>query len=403
MAKIRVMSNQRRVGRVGDTTYYVRDGEQIARQSQNNSNYGATASRTPAQMSRRVKWANLVNLFKGMKSWQPKAYDFKKKGQTDYNLFMALNINTAKVCLTKDMAMNGCGCWEAYQISRGSLAPIGLVAGSTAGTAVTNIKCNLQLASSTTIGALSAEIIEKNPMFLNGDNIAIIGFWTVLDDRGYPYSGTNYKELTLDTASQVTLSDADLWNYISTSSSSTIQLDKQTVTGGETTHMVAIHTRKDNVLQVSTQALCPVNNIYSSQFIGDEWEELCISTYGINGEVPLDPGSGGGGQVIQSAFMLRQAELGGTKYNLLVSRSGALCSFRVQGLAYDQCVAVEVSNSNVALMESSDVITTTSWATVQCGVSAVSSDVYDITLTGQTVRVSPNADTINPPVTEVYV
>ena len=83
MAKIRVMSNQRRVGRVGDTTYYVRDGEQIARQSQNNSNYGATASRTPAQMSRRVKWANLVNLFKGMKSWQPKAYDFKKKGQTD--------------------------------------------------------------------------------------------------------------------------------------------------------------------------------------------------------------------------------------------------------------------------------------------------------------------------------
>ena len=403
MAKIRVMSNQRRVGRVGDTTYYVRDGEQIARQSQNNSNYGATASRTPAQMSRRVKWANLVNLFKGMKSWQPKAYDFKKKGQTDYNLFMALNINTAKVCLTKDMAMNGCGCWEAYQISRGSLAPIGLVAGSTVGTAVTNIKCNLQLASSTTIGALSAEIIEKNPMFLNGDNIAIIGFWTVLDDRGYPYSGSNYQELTLDTSSQVTLSDAGLWNYISTSSSSTIQLDKQTVTGGETTHMVAIHTRKDSVLQVSTQALCPVNDIYSAQFMGDEWEELCISTYGLDGEVPLDPGSGGGGQIVQSAFMLRQAELGGTKYNLLVSRSGALCSFRVSGLEYDQCVAIEVSNSNVALMESSDVIDTTSWATVQCGVSAVSSDVYDITLAGQTVRVAPNADTITPPVTEVYV
>lgn len=397
------MSNQRRVGRVGDTTYYVRDGEQIARQSQNNSNYGATASRTPAQMSRRVKWANLVNLFKGMKSWQPKAYDFKKKGQTDYNLFMALNINTAKVCLTKDMAMNGCGCWQDYQISRGSLAPIGLVAGSTAGTAVTNIKCNLQLASSTTIGALSAEIIEKNPMFLNGDNIAIIGFWTVLDDRGYPYSGTTYQELTLDTTSQVTLSDASLWNYISTSSSSTIQLDKQTVTGGETTHMVAIHTRKDSVLQVSTQALCPVNDIYSAQFMGDEWEELCISTYGLDGEVPLDPGSGGGGQVVQSAFMLRKAELGGTMYNLLVSRSGALCSFRVQGLAYDQCVAVEVSNGNVALMESSDVIATTSWATVQCGVSAVSSDVYDITLAGQTVRVAPNADTITPPVTEVYV
>lgn len=403
MAKIRVMSNQRRVGRVGDTTYYVRDGEQIARQSQNNSNYGATASRTPAQMSRRVKWANLVNLFKVMKSWQPKAYDFKKKGQTDYNLFMALNINSAKVCLTKDMAMNGCGCWEAYQISRGSLAPIGLVAGSTAGTAVTNIKCNLQLASSTTIGALSAEIIEKNPMFLNGDNIAIIGFWTVLDDRGYPYSGTNYQELTLDTTSQVTLSDAGLWNYISTSSSSTIQLDKQTVTGGVTTHMVAIHTRKDSVLQVSTQALCPVDDIYSAQFIGDEWEELCISTYGLDGEVPLDPGSGGGGQVVQSAFMLRQAEIGGSKYNFLVSRSGALCSFRPQGVDEDLCVRVLVSNGDLDIFGTNDVVSTTSWPTVQCGVSVVSPNVYDITLAGQTVRVSTSDDTITPPITEVYV
>lgn len=403
MAKIRVMSNQRRVGRVGDTTYYVRDGEQIARQSQNNSNYGATASRTPAQMSRRVRWANLVNLFKGMKSWQPKAYDFKKKGQTDYNLFMALNINTAKVCLTKDMAMNGCGCWEAYQISRGSLAPIGLVAGSTAGTAVTSIKCNLQLASSTTIGALSAEIIEKNPMFLNGDNIAIIGFWTVLDDRGYPYSGTDYKELTLDTTSQVTLSDAGLWNYISTSSSSTIQLDKQTVTGGTTTHLVAIHTRKDSALQVSTQALCPVNDIYSAQFIGDEWQEFCISTYGLDGEVPLDPGSGDGGQVVQSAFMLRQAELSGSKYNFLVSRSGALCSFRPEGVEEDLCVRVLVSNGDLDIFGTNNVVSTTSWPTVQCGVSVVSPNVYDITLAGKTVRVSTSDDTMTPAVTEVYV
>lgn len=403
MAKIRVMSNQRRVGRVGDTTYYVRDGEQIARQSQNNSNYGATASRTPAQMSRRVKWANLVNLFKGMKSWQPKAYDFKKKGQTDYNLFMALNINTAKVCLTKDMAMNGCGCWEAYQISRGSLAPIGLVAGSTTGTAVTNIKCNLQLASSTTIGALSAEIIEKNPMFMNGDNIAIIGFWTVLDDRGYPYSGTDYQELTLETTSQVTLSDAGLWNYISTSSSSTIQLDQQTVTGGATTHMVAIHTRKDSALQVSTQALCPVNDIYSAQFIGDEWQDFCISTYGLDGEVPLEPGSGGGGQIVQSAFMLRQANLGGSMYHLLVSRSGALCSFRLPSTSFDSCISIDVSTSEVTTSQTSEVVDTTSWPTVQCGVAVVSSGVYDITLAGQTVRVSLNDNTLTPPVTEVYV
>lgn len=311
MAKIRVMSNQRRVGRVGDTTYYVRGGEQIARQSMNNSNYGASASRTPAQMSRRVKWANLVNLFKGMKSWQPKAYDFKKKGQTDYNLFMSLNINSALVCLTRDMAMNGCGCWEAYQVSRGSLAPIGITAGSVVGTAVTNIVCALAFDANTTIGALSREIIAKNPAFENGDNIAIVGFWTMLDDRGYPYSGTDYRELTLDTASLVTLSDADLWSYISHTDDDRLQLDYQTVSGGTTTHMVAIHTRKSTALQVSTQYLVPVNDIYSGQFMGQEWEQQCIDSYGIDDTVPLDPSEAGAKivNVTANGVEIRNAQL----------------------------------------------------------------------------------------------
>lgn len=339
MAKIRVMSNQRRVGRVGDTTYYVRGGEQIARQSMNNSNYGASASRTPAQMSRRVKWANLVNLFKGMKSWQPKAYDFKKKGQTDYNLFMSLNINSALVCLTRDMAMNGCGCWEAYQVSRGSLAPIGLVAGSVVGTAVTNIVCALAFDENTTIGALSREIIAKNPAFENGDNIAIVGFWTMLDDRGYPYSGTDYRELTLDTASLVTLSDADLWNYISHSADDYLQLDQQTVSGGTTTHLVAIHTRKSTALQVSTQYLVPVNDIYSGQFMGQEWEQQCIDSYGIDDTVPLDPSEAGAKivNVTANGVEIRNAQLLSGPQTVRVYGSGlqsGAMRFSHNGVAY---------------------------------------------------------------------
>lgn len=339
MAKIRVMSNQRRVGRVGDTTYYVRGGEQIARQSMNNSNYGASASRTPAQMSRRVKWANLVNLFKGMKSWQPKAYDFKKKGQTDYNLFMSLNINSALVCLTRDMAMNGCGCWEAYQVSRGSLAPIGITAGSVVGTAVTNIVCALAFDASTTIGALSREIIAKNPAFENGDNIAIVGFWTMLDDRGYPYSGTDYRELTLDTASLVTLSDADLWNYISHSADDYLMLDKQTVSGGTTTHLVAIHTRKSTALQVSTQYLVPVNDIYSGQFMGQEWEQQCIDSYGIDDTVPLDPSEAGAKivNVTANGVEIRNAQLLSGTQTIRVYGSGltsGVMRFSHNGVSY---------------------------------------------------------------------
>ena len=75
MAKSRVTTNPMYTGGAGGYSFYVRKGEQVIRQRKNNSNYGASASRTYAQMIRRIKWGNLVNVFKAMRSWQPKAYD----------------------------------------------------------------------------------------------------------------------------------------------------------------------------------------------------------------------------------------------------------------------------------------------------------------------------------------
>ena len=54
-------------GGAGGYTFYVRGGEQVIRQRKNNSNYGETASRTYAQMIRRIRWGNLVNVFKSIK------------------------------------------------------------------------------------------------------------------------------------------------------------------------------------------------------------------------------------------------------------------------------------------------------------------------------------------------
>lgn len=294
MAKIRVMSNQRRVGRVGDTTYYVRDGEQIARQSKNNSNYGEGASRTSAQMIRRVKWANLVNLYKACKFWMPKAFEGVKPGQTMYNKFMQLNINESQVALTKDMAQSGCCVPEAYQISKGSLPMIAIGAGDSNFNAKTSIVLTQAVTASTTIGEFSTDVINNNEEILEGDNLAFIFFRFTKDGQDYPYTQSVYKEVTLKKSSTALLSTVIPFHAIGKCLDDYLGIDDGTLEnlGAEFT---VIRTRKvSGSLQVSTAFIYMNGNTPYAGYIGQEWYDECIATYGLDQEVPLDPNFNGG-------------------------------------------------------------------------------------------------------------
>lgn len=312
MAKVRVSTNPLYEGGAGGYSFYVRKAEQVVRQRKNNSNYGESASRTRAQMERRVKWGNLVNIYKLMQSWQPKAYEAKKGGQTDYNAFMSLNINRADVALTKDMVAVGCCAIPSLQISRGSLPPIEFVPGAslTAGQRV-NIVLSQAISSSTTVGAFSTDVIANNPAFQNGDNIAVIVMtnWKTL--QGYPYGASDYKEVTLDTSSTALLEDAvgegrfvkgddDYLNFIYGAAES------NECAGA------LIHTRKVNgSLLVSTQTMWGSRVAIWEEFTGAEWVDECIATYGLDSEVPLDPTASGVSisQVTANGSPVRNAQL----------------------------------------------------------------------------------------------
>lgn len=292
------------VGGAGGYSFYVRGGEQVIRQRRNNSNYGDTASRTRAQMVRRIRWGNLVNVFKSQKSWQPKAYDSKSKGQTDYNIFMALNINQATVGFTKEMCEAGCAVIEGYQVSRGSLPPIALSASQSGNYYVTDIKLTLTISGTTTVGQLAADIIANNPQFVEGDNIALVGFKNWLTSRTeFPYASSRYAEITLDSTSTTLLStipefgsrlSKDTSGYLQVSWSSTGQYDPTREVG-----FVAIHTRKSaSMLAVSSQEILMNSNSLVSSFSGSAWDEQCILSYGLTDEVPLGPSFKGA--VIQS-------------------------------------------------------------------------------------------------------
>lgn len=282
-------------GGAGGYSFYVRKGEQVIRQRKNNSNYGEGASRSYNQMIRRIKWGNLVNNFKAYKSWQPKAYDSKLAGQTDYNIFMKLNIQRATASLTKAMSESGCGVVEGWQVSRGSLPPIAIQHVLSGNQFVTDIKISNAIQGGTTVGQLTADILANNPQFREGDNLGLALFYNWNNaGNGWPYVSSRYTEITLDsTSTQVVFSIPLLDNRVSKSTGGYLQFSYAVTDASNVNHevgFVAIHTRKSSsILEVSPQEICLNGQTLISQYSGQSWYDQCIATYGLSDEVPLDP------------------------------------------------------------------------------------------------------------------
>lgn len=332
-------------GGAGGFTFYVRGGEQVIRQRKNNSNYGDTASRTYAQMIRRIRWGNIVNIFKSIKSWQKKAYDSKLAGQTDYNWFMKLNVNKAIVGTSKEMNEAGCAIVEGYQVSVGSLPPINNSVAGSGTNYVTDIVLTNAITSSTTVGQLATDILNNNPQFEEGDNIAFVFFRNWLTSRTeWPYAASVYTEITLDKASTKLVSAiVNLGSRLSKSTGNFLQASYTTTGLYDVTHevgFVAIHTRKTaSMLAVSSQDIIISDNSLITQFSGADWDNQCIATYGLTEEVPLDPsfpegsisGVTANGAAIQSGAVLQGSQIIRVSGSNL---SSANCKFVFNGVEY---------------------------------------------------------------------
>lgn len=282
-------------GGAGGYTFYVRGGEQVVRQRKNNSNYGDSASRTRAQMIRRIMWGNLVNIYKAIRSWQQKAYDTKAIGQTDYNLFMKLNIPMASVGVTKAACEQGFAIFENYQVSKGSLPPVNYQLSAQNDDIITNIVYESAILATTTVGEFAAEIIAKNPQFQAGDNIAFIFFRThQYIGAEWPYAYSVYTEVTLNPADTSILMDiANIGQRLIEGPDNLLHVDIETPSPGgdpEVEGIAIIHTRKvSGQLFVSSQNILMESDQFIQRYSGEAWYQTCIDSYGIDAEVPLDP------------------------------------------------------------------------------------------------------------------
>lgn len=246
-------------------------------------------------MIRRIMWGNLVNIFKQIKSWQQKAYDSKLVGQTDYNMFMKLNINRATVGTSKEANQQGMAVWENYQVSNGSLPAINYTLNTTDHRYVTDINVSEAITPAMTVGEFAANLIANNPRFKAGDNLAFI----ICKNHQYigvefPYAYSEYYEITLDVESTKPLSDvAVIGAKLSEDSNDKLCVTYPEAEGGigpVIQGIAIIHTRKVNgSLQVSSQSVLMTSDTFIQQYSGETWYQHCIESYGLDTEVPLDP------------------------------------------------------------------------------------------------------------------
>lgn len=151
-------------GKVGSLVFARRLGQQVTRP------YNGTPAnpKTRAQMSRRIKWANIINMWRLLKPFISMGMQNRKTNQSDYNKFVSLNLNQSEAYLLKDEARQGATLLAPYIVTSGSLGLQSMRSAAITSIAVGNI--DLETA---TIGQLSAAIMANNQGVQVGDQITV--------------------------------------------------------------------------------------------------------------------------------------------------------------------------------------------------------------------------------------
>ena len=117
--------------------------------------------------------SNLVAFYKANKNWMRNAFEDKEQRESDYNAFVAANIGDTLVALTKSEVASGAAVAAPYQITRGSILSIEhTLQGSTI---KTNLNLgNYQITAASTIGEVSAAILNNNLTLSEGMQLSLI-------------------------------------------------------------------------------------------------------------------------------------------------------------------------------------------------------------------------------------
>lgn len=238
--------------------------------------------RTQAQMSQRVKWANVVNFYKPNKSWMKYAYETKDKNQSEYNKLMSLNVSNSRVFLTKQAAASGACVVAPYIVTQGSLPSITYTEGETAFTTNLYLGQNPSIAEEGTVGAVAKLLLDNNPGLKQGDQISFIRMTQLVNEAtGYPYIVVRKYEVLLDpTSTDLFYNFMPFGIIVASGNHNQWQFNVQK-TGNAGGFALILSRTESGKTRVSTQSVAMVDNaaIYSS-YTSKEALDAAIQSYG---------------------------------------------------------------------------------------------------------------------------
>lgn len=274
-------------GRLGDDVFYVRDGEQIVR-SYTPGNM-MRDPKTVAQMEVRTKWANIISMYKSFNGTLTDCFETKKRGQSDYNRFVSMNMQSHPVYLTKSEVEQGACVAAGYNLSQGSLPEISVT--GTTETAYTDIRLgDLVIDDKTTIEAFARAVVMNNVDYEYYDQVSYFSALQLTAQDGIPYvQGTQTRVNLNPTDSRLLLSLAPAYGF---------STNEGFLGHGEFVGQGAfcwVHSRRSsNRVLVSSQHLV-ANNALLLEYTSQEARLRAMRSYGVKGYIFIKPNEQSGG------------------------------------------------------------------------------------------------------------
>lgn len=245
--------------------------------------------RTISQMSQRVKWANLVNLYRVNRDWMKYAFETKKQNQSEYNKFMSLNVTGSRIFLTKQMAAAGSCVVSDYLITQGTLPSVEITQQPT------HFHSNIffdqagVLSADATISEVSRSLLAANPVLREGDQLSFIRLTQMTNSAtGFPYVVVRRYEVLLDTTSNEKFYDYMPADYIVQQAFGNNQCLSVEDSGNSGGFALIISRTIAGKTYVSTQRIIVVNNAATiSQYSSEAALQAAIASYGENDDAFL--------------------------------------------------------------------------------------------------------------------
>lgn len=276
-------------GKVGSLVFARRMGQQITRAYNGNPRDAATK----AQVEQRVRIANVVAMYRVIRSLANHSFEGAKNGQTSYNLFIKANLSGNNIVLTKEAASLGACVVAPYLVSRGNMPSIivsGLGAEATTNIAVGSLVINEE----TTIGQFADAVVANNPGLNYGDQLTYLSIVQATDSNtGYPVATATIYEVSLQQGDTSLLRDY-MPEVATTVRNGRLAHGELIANGG----FCWILSRRlaDGSLSVSTQRIILTSKDVASQYQGAAAITKAVSSYGFNSDpilVPNGPGQSG--------------------------------------------------------------------------------------------------------------